>query len=201
MGPPIEVKPIDPQEVLPLVSVQLNELAALPPGPAAQSKVGDILALIVQLLTNPAVAGILPVGWKMWTAAAVAALTLIGSSFTAGRFTAPTVPVEVKPAPIVAPEVKPDVTPIIPPVPIVEPKAQLNKVVIYRTELLSRLDLAKLPAKVFVDPKVYAEGSSYPWGGKSVPLPCMALIDNGGKVIDVAPFVNAEGAGVFLKGK
>lgn len=196
---PTEVPPIPgvpASALLPVVETQLHTLAALPPGPEAQSKLAEILALIKAMLENPAINALLPLGWKLYVTAAIAGISLLLGGGILGRVTAPNVP-----APIVAP-VTPPVTPPVDvpipiPAPIKPPVVNPNKVVIYRTSP----EPIGTSAGVFVDPKIYEAGSTYPFAGKSIPLPVMALIGPTGTVLDVQPFVNAADAAALLKGK
>jgi hypothetical protein len=54
---------------------------------------------------------------------------------------------------------------------------------------------------VTADQKPYADGSTYPFGGKNIPVPCMAWKDATGTVVDVQPFSNAGDVAAYLKGK
>lgn len=93
--------------------------------------------------------------------------------------------------------------PDVQPSPIVPPYAKPKKVVVYRTPETDPKEIAKLPPGVTADPMVYPVGSTYPnpLNYKEIFLPCMVLFDGSGKVLDIQPFVNAEGAGAMLKGK
>lgn len=192
------------EKAVPAIRNGLEQLAAMPPGPAAQVKISDILTLIVALLTNPAVEVLMPVGWKQWVAALVAALTLIASAFSTGRWVFPVAPT-IPPVVIVTPDVPP-VGPVVPPVivpPVVTPAL---KVILYSTkETLANAQaiagdsgLKKL-ASVTADATLFPAGSAYPFNGKSIPVPCMSLSDASGKVVDVAPFAALADVTAFVQ--
>jgi hypothetical protein len=102
---------------------------------------------------------------------------------------------------MVAPKVDPVVAPDV-------PKANANSVVIYATTgfdakaLLADPELKGL--KVSIAEKVYEVGAYYPWNDKKIPLPCVTVVDHGGKVIDVqalAPTASGADVAALLKGK
>lgn len=99
---------------------------------------------------------------------------------------------------------KPD--PIGPPItPPITPTAQTNKIVLYQTsagegtKLLTDPLLKGLP--ITVDATEYAKGMVYNFGGKEVAMPCAAVIDSTGKVLNVVTFSTAADVAALVKGK
>lgn len=187
---------INLKSVMPVVEEKVVDLAKTPPGAEADSKAKAFIDFLIAVLSAPEVAALFPASWKGYVAAALATLVIASGSALVGRWTAPaTPPAEKSPVTVnVHPPGAPD--PITPPIQL---PASANKILVYRTTETPQAETDKLPVGS-VDPKRYAVGSSYSWQGKSIPLPCVALVGPNG-VIDVQPFTTAEAAMVLLKGK
>lgn len=84
-----------------------------------------------------------------------------------------------------------NVTPSVDVAPIIVPSA---KVVVYLTTSTKDLKLQG----VQIDARIYPDGSTYTFGSKSIPLPCMAWFQDS-KVADVQPFTKAEEVVTYLK--
>lgn len=90
------------------------------------------------------------------------------------------------------------------PSPIVAPAAAGNKIVVYATPavdtkaILADASLAKV---VSIDPVSYQPGSFYPFAGKQIPVPCAAIVNSAGAVLDVQPFSTAADLAQMAKGK
>lgn len=111
-----------------------------------------------------------------------------------------------KPAPIPAPQ-PPAIINVVPggdqqppAPPIIVPSAPVYKVVLHLTASAKAIPSSDLLKGMLlqVDPKIYPDGSAYPFNGKNVPLPCMAQHADG-KVVDVQPFTKAEEVAAFVK--
>lgn len=195
--------------LLPVVHDNLQQLAAMPPGVAAQSKIADILELIKAMLTNPAISSLLPSSWLVYIAAAVAGISLLLGGGLLGRWTAPTAPVETPTTPLVvnvppaSVVVVPPPTPAVTP-PVVTPAAKMPTLILYSVEgglditaIAADASVVKLGIPVWVS-TLYVPASTYLFNGKSIPLPCMAWVDEGGKLLDVQTFANAGDVVAFV---
>lgn len=109
------------------------------------------------------------------------------------------------PAPVPVP-VSPPVINVIPgpstdPInPIVEPPTINGKIVLHLIASAKDVPASELLKGLTfqTDPKVYRDGATYPFAGKSIPLPCMSRWSDG-KVVDVQPFTKAEEVVAFVK--
>jgi hypothetical protein len=88
----------------------------------------------------------------------------------------------VNPVNVVVHPVDPNVSPIVPP-------AAKPTIKLYLTTAVKDT-FTDIPG-VTVDPKIYEVGSAYPWNGKSIPLPCYAVIGTAG-VQDVQPYTSKD---------
>lgn len=114
----------------------------------------------------------------------IVALLMLASSWITDR---------TKPQPVV--NIVPGNDPL-PVSPIVEPGN--SKVVLHLTADAKDV-LEHLKGLTFqTDPKIYRDGSTYPFGGKSISLPCMTRWSNG-RVVDVQSFTKAEEVAAFIK--
>lgn len=186
-------------------ATKVMALADMPPGPEAKTAAAELTVLLLQVGQSLQKSGLLPDTWQRWVAAGIAILTLISGSAFVARMTAPS-------ADPIAIEAKLDKliektnTSSGCACGCVDGKScsckgmAVSKVTVYATTATDAGELAKLPAVVKVDSKVYDVGSTYPFGGKAVPLPCMALSVDG-QVVDVAPFTNAASVAAFMAKK
>lgn len=127
----------------------------------------------------------------------VALLMYAASCITDRTKTTPPVPAPQPPAVINVIPGGPE-QPVLPP--IIVPSAPVYKVVLHLTasaKAVPSSDLLK-GMLIQVDPKIYPDGSVYPFNGKTIPLPCMVQHSDG-KVIDVQPFTKDEEVAAFVK--
>lgn len=178
----------------PVLHERLTQLAALPPGsPTATTLIAEVLKLFASVAADPAVAAIIPVAWKPYIGAVVAAVLLTATTlggYGVGRIYAPAVPVNVTvhPSPPAAGDIMP-------------PAKVLVKFRLYVTTETDPKEVAKagtLPG-VAVHSKQYEPGSTHLF--KNTRLPCVVWIDETGQVVDAVPFTTAADLSAWMKAK
>jgi hypothetical protein len=110
------------------------------------------------------------------------------------------------PIPIVVPADKSPVVgpgPVSPSPVVTPPSLATTKLILYTTAALDAKKVAADPMLVrfvvTVDAKTYQAGDVYPFGGKNIPLPCAAVLDNTGKVLEVIAFASAPELAVLAQ--
>jgi hypothetical protein len=205
--------------LLPEVQTHLDQLALLPPGPAAESKKDVLMSLILAIAKNPAVQAAIPqvVAWlsptaRIWILGVAGVIALVLGGGTVGRYVVPNVPatsqvdqqkIEETIKTAVKDAVKTSVVspPVIAP-PMVAPAVVApHKITVYRTKDTDAKELAKLPPEVTVNPVMHLPGTTYSFNGKLIVMPCAELADHTGKVIDVRPFSTAAELAAWVKEK
>jgi len=172
---------------VPVIQAHVEALADTPPGPDAQAKASQLINLLLAIITNPAVASIIPTSWKGWVAYLVAFLTSLSAGGVLGRYVFPSVPTA-----IVAPLEKDKTPPTVPPAITAQHKLTLYVLGTTDTKaLLADAELKKMAVTVSVYPQTFAAGQHVEWGGKSIAIPCGVLDDSTGKTLDVQSFTHA----------
>jgi len=198
--PPVPGSPFPAHTVVPFVLPP-----GLPPADPSAPKLGMTQEQIDAMVTF--VSGFWPAFKKLWPVLLPAFVAIAALAGGAGRVTAPTVAPDTKPPVIVNVAPTPTPTPAPAPTPTPVKPAAHGTLTIYPVAGIdakaAALALKDLAATIKVDGHVWPAGSVYPFKGKSIPLPCMALADSSGAVLDVAPFVQATAAAdaaAMLKG-
>lgn len=115
--------------------------------------------------------------------------------FGAGRGTAPIE--KTPPVVVVAPVPGGDV--------IIPPTTKKLSITLFTTAAVDAKKIATDPAltgyAITVDAKIYAEGSAYPVGNRTILLPCAIVLGNDGKAVDGVHFTKVEDIVEFAKKK